>query len=408
MTIKKTELIRWIIVFVYFFLAASNAFNLVLLKGFTGYDYVLTFLIGIVVSYFVVNSSYWRVNSISKEFKKYYKSVVLSILILAIYTVLTYRLQSVYLTLRVVSQYILMIWAVPIFYVMKRDGSISRIMETINILAVAWCVLILTQSFYYNMTGRTLFGFVDASTSGIRNDTLRITTGCLSNVALIYCFWKFFNGKLKKNIYYVISFVILCSAMLYVAQSRAYTVVIACTLSAMVLFDTNNQRKFIRKILFVGLIACLAFGTDFIQSYYNSIFTKYEISVSARTYAYGYYWSVFLKNPIFGFGLLKDQANYGSIYSGPLRMAFLDDVGVVGQLAMLGVFFIPIVIGFYVLLFRLYFRAKKIHGKNTLLIGLLTYMVLTSLTLMVFDQQRVCIVAPIIALFEFYATNNYK
>lgn len=406
--VKRSTLIRWVTIIVFFFLAASNGYNLISIRGLTGYDFVGVFLIGAVISYLILNSPEKTIGTLSKGFTSYYRLTTVSICVLAVYTIITYRSQPLYLTLRVVSQYLLVIWAVPIYYIMRKDGSIKRVMEIVNVLAVVWCGLLLLQSFYFNRTGGSLFAFVESSVSGIRNDNLRISTGCLSNVALIYCFWQILNNKFRRNIYHIFCFIIQLAALLNVMQSRAYTVAISITFCVMILFDGNNQRKLARKLVLVALIASIAIGTDFIQSYFNDVFTKYEISVTARTYGYAYYWSVFLRNPVFGFGLLKDQANYGSIYSGPLRMAYIDDVGIVGQVAMLGSFCIVIVIGMYLLLFKTYFKSKKIHGKNTLLIGILTYLLATPATLMVFDQQRVCALAIIVAIFEFCSYEETK
>lgn len=404
--IKRSTVIRWITIIVFLFLGASNAYNLVSIKGLTGYDYNLTFPIGLILAFSLHNSHRRKDWTLSKEFRTYYVWNVISIATLVVYTIMTYSQQSLYLTFRVASQYLLVIWAVPIYYLMRIDNTEAKIMESVNLLAVIWCSLLLVHSIYYNTTGGVLFDFIDSASSGLRNEHLRVSTGCLTNVSLIYCFWKMLSNEPKRKKYHMCCFAIMVAALIYVMQSRAYTVAMSIVLIVMIIFDRNSLRNFTRKTVLVLVIVAIAFGTDFIQSYFHDIFTRYEISVTARTYGYSYYWNVFLKNPVFGFGLLKDQEHYSLIYSGSLGLAFMDDVGIVGQLAELGIFCLLIVVGMYLYLIKTYWKFKKTNGTNTFLLGLLTYLIATSATLIVFDQQRVCIVALAAALFEFYLNHD--
>ena len=142
--------------------------------------------------------------------------------------------------------------------------------------------------------------------------------------------------------------------------------------------------------------------SDFIQNYVVAIFTKYEISVTARTYAYDYFWSVFKSNPIFGFGFVKSSEAYGTVLHGPLGLAYTDDVGFVGQLAVLGIFSLVIVLGIYTMLMKQIVKIRKKTGCwDCLLVGIYAYLISSSITLIVFDQQRICLLPIIVALFEF-------
>ena len=58
----------------------------------------------------------------SHEYRKYLMLSILSVMALAFFTTVKYPSQALQLTARVISQYLLIVWAVPIFYIMKKDG----------------------------------------------------------------------------------------------------------------------------------------------------------------------------------------------------------------------------------------------------------------------------------------------
>lgn len=338
----------------------------------------------------------------SHEYRKYLMLSILSVMVLAFFTTVKYPSQALQLTARVISQYLLIVWAVPIFYIMKKDGTEYKILDIVCAISVVWCGLILLQSFYYSYTGGTLFAFIGRMSLGIRNENLRITVGPFANFAIIYCFWKLYFGKIRRNILYLISLTILLLANIFVQQSRAGTIVIVITVIVMILMEKNSAYSILRKGAIITGIVLFAILSDFIQNYVVAIFTKYEISVTARTYAYDYFWSVFKSNPIFGFGFVKSSEAYGTVLHGPLGLAYTDDVGFVGQLAVLGIFSLVIVLGIYTMLMKQIVKIRKKTGCwDCLLVGIYAYLISSSITLIVFDQQRICLLPIIVALFEF-------
>lgn len=81
----------------------------------------------------------------------------------------------------------------------------------------------------------------------------------------------------------------------------------------------------------------------------------------------------------------------------------MDDVGIVGQLAVLGIFTFIIVIGFYVIMVKKYYQSKiKMDEMKIIFLAIIIYQLLSIATLIIFDQQRIVLLPVILALFDYY------
>ena len=386
-------------------LMVLSAMNTLLeIPGFNNQDYRLIFILGVflVVFIFSKRTMAGMMRLTSKQFRRYPIWCTISLSLLALYTMKAYPAQSPLLTIRVVSQYMMVIWAIPIYILISRDHSEKYVLELINFISVVWCLLILLQSIVYTINGSMLFSFLDNSLFGYREERLRYSVGPFANFSLIYCFWYIYFTKIKKKLYHTISFAILLLTNIFVQQSRMAIIAIIVTMIVMILMEKRSGYRIFRKLSIIFALICFLILTDYVESYFESIFTKYDVSISSRIYSYSYYWGVFKSNPLFGFGLLKTDLAYQSILYGPLGMASMDDVGFVGQMAALGIFSIVIIAGIYVYMMRVIIlikrNTKEIHS---LLLGAFVYLLCTTPTLIVFDQQRICLVPLLIALFEY-------
>lgn len=402
MKIKKYTVIKLAVYIILFLMAGYSCFYLFSIGGLTNNDYRLTCLIGFCLLSWLDKNKRYGILAMSNGYRKYLPFTILSVVIIAFFTIIKYPLQSLQLTLRVVSQYLLIIWTVPVFYIMKKDDTEFKVLDVVCIISVVWCCLVLMQSIYYSYSGRALFSFIERMGAGVREENLRISVGPFVNFSIIYCFWRVYFWKIRHNIWYLISLIVLVLANIFVQQSRAGTIAIVLTMIAMILMETNNKYSIVKKGVIATGITLFAVVSNFIQNYILAVFTKYEISVTARTYAYEYFWSIFKSNPVFGFGFVKSSSAYNSILHGPLNLAYTDDVGFVGQLAVLGSFSIIVMFGIYAILLKQIIRIKKITGCwDCLLIGVYVYLITSSFTLIIFDQQRICLLPIIIALFEY-------
>ena len=116
--------------------------------------------------------------------------------------------------------------------------------------------------------------------------------------------------------------------------------------------DGSSKKKIIALLaILVGII--ILFGSGIVTKFLNSFSSTGEFGGSsiARLGAYKYYWKCFLENPIFANGFVGDENYYdivhgasGIYYQTVYVRFFYDDVGIVGQLALLGIFIIGIYI----------------------------------------------------------------
>lgn len=394
--------------FIFFVLSAYSMFYLIKIPGVTNYDYTITTSIGAVVSIallFSKNEYSWK--HIPNGYKLYLGLTLAAVFILALYTTLTYARQSLNVTLRITLQYLLIFWAIPIFYILNYDHTEYKLLDFINIIALIWSIMALTHAVYYNITGGVLFTNVETVNAGIRNEMLRISLGPFANFSVLYSFYRIYSIKQGRRLFYLFSFLIIGVANVFVLQSRASLAAVVISLIVMILFDNAKSKsiRWLRKIIIIFVLLGIMFFTNIVQSYIVGEFNRYDISVSARQYAFEYYYSVFLKNPLFGFGFVR-QLDYETIYRGYHGIASMDDVGFVGQLAVLGLFAGVIIVFAYLYLFKLAIDVRKYTGHfNNFMLGILAYIISTSVTLIVFDQQRIALLPIIIALFEYYAKN---
>ena len=84
-------------------------------------------------------------------------------------------------------------------------------------------------------------------------------------------------------------------------------------------------------------------------------------------------------------------------------MAATSDVGIVGQLAKIGIFFIPIYIAYCGRIIYILSKLKRLisHNQYVWHLTLTTYVIVTSFTLIIFDQDRFLLYPFILAICEF-------
>lgn len=402
--IKLSTIIKFSVVI--FFLCGYNFFYLISFPGFTNNDFRYLCLLGIFTAaalYLGKGNSLIGTQTPGRGLNYYVILTIISLGCLTIFTVLTYPRQGFRFTFWMICNYLMVIWAYPIYFLMIRDKTEIKELDIVTFISLIWSVLVLFQSLFHMLTGNMLFSFLDGAYVGIRDDRIRMSIGPFVDFSVIYCFWVLYFKKYpKRKLYHLISLIILFLAVVMVQQSRATLIAIFVSVIAMILFDTNRGYRWIKKVGICIVLLLILTMTDYIQSFFTSMFTEYQVSVTARVYATDYFWSVFENNPIFGFGLLKSP-EYNYIRNGSLGIASTDDVGIIGQFAYLGIFALIIVIGLYIYLIRLIWLVRKRTGEfNCLMVGAMAYLLFTSTTLIVFDQQRICLLPIIVALFEYY------
>jgi hypothetical protein len=173
-----------------------------------------------------------------------------------------------------------------------------------------------------------------------------------------------------------------------VAEAIVLSIIVLCWLLSN---DSDLKRIIAVMVLAVAVVLAFSLGLDEMILSSFSIEGDNAGSTIARLYAIGYFWDCFMQNPLFGFSLINDS----TIANGPLGIAWISDVGIIGQLARLGLFIIPIFMPIIIHIFRMSFN-KEI-GKETRILIIITflYLLFTTGTLMILDAER-AIFAPVL------------
>ena len=284
----------------------------------------------------------------------------------------------------------------PILLSMKNDKEVERVFDVINIFTLIVYVLVIIQSFLYNNQGVIILKYLN-STLSIRNDRIRLDVLPFGNIMLIYNFFIVIYRKEKRNFLHFINLVMGLFILFYIEQTRAMIVIVMTCYAFFLIVENSTLSKLFTNSLLIVITIVVLINTGALDNFMATFSSDdYAGSSIARDYAITYYLSIFKSNPLFGFGFTANE----SLIRGPLGTAFVDDVGIWGQMARLGVFAYIILIPLLVRWGKIALYMKKNAG-TSLYIAIWIYVIATSFTLMIFDSQRIMLLPFLIAIFEF-------
>jgi O-antigen ligase len=182
--------------------------------------------------------------------------------------------------------------------------------------------------------------------------------------------------------------------------------------------DGSKQKKILAIIMVIGGIIFLL-TSGIVLKLFDSFSTTGDLAGSsiARVGAYEYYLNTFLKNPMFAIGFAGDNNYYdivhgtsGIYYQSVYVRYYYDDVGIVGQLALLGIFVVGIYIWPLLRIIKIAIRycKSKLFSEGKLAMAIACYLVCTTPTLIVLDSNRVFAWPIVLATIEFSYTNYLK
>ena len=311
------------------------------------------------------------------------------------------------------SEVAFFILALPLLVQMIVDGSYRKMMDWLTVIATVCAVAMLLQSFFYSATGGILFSAM-TNTSGadvsIRDFGIRFSPpGGLMTFATIYAtISAVFLSKDKRNrLPYIVSAVLLILAIVVVYQTRMEDIALIGSLlfGIVICAESGRLSKGIKRLLvalLVVLMFCMGFFESFIGSF-NSTDAVYSGSASIRVCAYSYYFEMFLRYPLFGFGSLPSTS---SLLHGD-GSAYISDVGVVGLSAQWGLLFIVLYLIFFWRMISVYRNTRGDVGsfERALMLSVIIYLLFTSITLCCYSPALGIRVVIALALFELF---NYQ
>ncbi len=311
------------------------------------------------------------------------------------------------------SEVAFFILALPLLVQMIVDGSYRKMMDWLTVIATVCAVAMLLQSFFYSATGGILFSAM-TNTSGadvsIRDFGIRFSPpGGLMTFATIYAtISAVFLSKNKSNrLPYIVSAVLLILAILVVYQTRMEDIALIGSLlfGIVICAESGRLSKGIKRLLVVLLVVlmfCMGFFESLIGSF-SSTDAVYSGSASIRMDAYSYYFEMFLRYPLFGFGSLPSTS---SLLHGD-GSAYISDVGVVGLSAQWGLLFVILYLIFFWRMISVYqnTRGDVDSLERALMLSVIIYLLFTSITLCCYSPALGIRVVVALALFELF---NYQ
>lgn len=338
----------------------------------------------------------------SRFLDRYVLGAVLSTVFLYFYSVLEYPLQNLTQTFLGGTHFFLVLLALPLYGLLRKQGGTERIFAWMNRVTFLWYCILIIQSLAYMKSGR-LFLHIDEN---IRNENIRISLNSIGNLMLVYNFDLFYSGRVKKKGFPVIQLALGAYCLIMVQQTRAYNVIICICIAAIVMLHTNTPVKTLRSLILIaaGIIVLSQAGIiDILRKSLSVDNQTYGNGTRARLLAITYYWKAFLKSPLFGQGFINSKA-YLNILRGNKGIYNYSDVGLLGLLANTGLF---CVILFVWPLIRWgkqvlgYLSRQSSRAGNSFLIAFFIYIAGTSLTLIMADPQRILLLPLSLAVFEY-------
>lgn len=356
--------------------------------------------------------------------RKYLAVVTISVLLISLYTIIVYPLNPLITTYGFASYYLYAYLAVPILYIYIVEGGYEPFFDILNAITVAGYVIIIINGVSFIKSGTLLFTYSSLDLSGglVRDGKVRLSSGAFGFLMMIYNFYVVYSKKNTRTARKNKSLIFLMIGLLSIyctGNSRLMLLTLLMSVGILVMLGDGSKRKKIIAVaaIMVGIVVLLSIGT--VANFLNSFSSSGALGGSsiARVGAYRYYLSRFIKNPLFANSFVGDKnyynivhGNSGIYYQTVLVRYYYDDVGIAGQLALLGIFIIGIYIWPILRIVKLALRMCKNtrFSDGKFVMAILCYLICTTPTLIILDAGRVIAFPIIIATVEYINVDYLK
>lgn len=348
---------------------------------------------------------------IRETIKPYSGYAILFIIVLAIILILqgfysyTAYSQSVLDVIYAASiAFIRILLIFPIIYLLCRPDGFTKLMNSLTIITVAILFIRTCRAVIYNTVG---FDMLPNLESSLRNGRMRQGLISIAGIVFIYICYKFLTSVKNTKQQYIFFAVLIFLAFyeVYANMTRMYIISFLVTFVIMLVTKKRPVNKEIVLLSCLVLFFILLIFSGALTQFLDSFSTEGENADSTigRQNTINYFNQIVKEQPVFGLGLLIPKGENIYIYFGPNRSAFLDDIGIINMYYHFGIFGIIIVAMVFgrmlYIAFRLYFCQE--YDKRIFLIGSLTYLIITSISLSAFDTQRMLSLIITWAVFEY-------
>lgn len=318
-----------------------------------------------------------------------------------LYTYFAYR-QNITEFMKASYHFSFILLSIVILYIMYQDGGFLKLFNILTTTVSIGLAINIISSLNYNINGVLLLNV----SYKMRDESIR-TFGLSSMLGLVcvYTTWRFLKGNRAPKI--ITEMIIAWVALFYCYQSRIMEICVLMTAIYMYLRIQKKQNSRMLAYIIFTIMVVLLYQVGLFDQVMDSfaIGGQYSGSTSSRIREISYYSAEFMKNPVWGIGLMSVTTPLGRmLIRGPLGNNFPTDVGYIGALGNMGLTF---GILFFILVIRWFSTVRKCSLAKTgsreeviFLEGLLFFILISGVTLLVTSPGLIFSLPVIIAIFE--------
>lgn len=385
----------------------------VIAQYFSGnYFHIILGIVGLFFFLLISRTSFVKENQGIRFCWNYSLWIYLAWFTLTLYSIVIYPNQTVMQTISEGAFLLVIPFAIIILYYIEKYNTFNELLNILNVMYFVWCILIVLQQISYASKGTLIFDFKTLIGEDIRlrEYGLRLSLTSMGNIMLLYNFSKLIGDKTSKKNRLVSSVLTILGiyCVIFVQQTRMF--MIADFLAMIVIYFASLGKKPSLKnivgifVFFIGLFFFLDSGIvqQLLNSFTNSNSEQFA-STTIRISAISYYLKCFANSPIWGNGFARSEYYYyiehgftdGGYY-------YYSDTGIIGVIANMGL------IGLFIYLVPLVRNVKTsikiMRHKRTIegnfFLGLVVWLIITSISLIVFAKSSIITFAIVIAIGE--------
>lgn len=381
-------------------------------KNMMVYLQMIIAVIGIITAFLSVLAVYSRFcptelrKKVLLEFKKlnfYIVPYLLIVLYEGLHTKFMYGYNNITL-MYALTPYLYVIFSYSLSYIFTVDGNYLPFLKKISTLGIVMTAIRIMGWFFYNYYRLPIFlGIVLQSPDWIRNGLQRIDVIPLYGIIVV----TLLNNYLKSNkLRNLLMLLMLVGYPIFVTQVRYLTIVVLITIISMIYLKPSKSSKsvFVKILLSITLSFSIIFGLiQQIIALFNPD-SLYGLSTSARIEAMNHFYNLIniTGNQFDGLGyLLSWNGNAAQLLTKNIwQNYYLSDLGIFGGLVVFGLLGIIV----YGLLYYLGIKSvinnwNHDNVNRVMVVGMFIYMVLSCLSLNIFDMNRAMDVPFYLAIF---------
>lgn len=332
-------------------------------------------------------------NSI-KPYTNYYNMFMLYLfLFFVIHTLYGYiHYDQKLLSIINVSSYLgLFLLMYPILFVFIRSNGYEHLMDVATGLTAVFLLIKTLRALAFNLIG---IDFLPHLENTIRSGRLRQDLVPVGGVVFVYCLSRLIGENIEKNKRYKYIAVLLLMAfyLFYTNMTRMYIISFALVAIAMILFKSRPKNKQILVIAVMLLLAAAFYFSGLFAQFMETFSPENEElggSAIARDLSNEYFKNIANENKLFGMGFLSVSGSNYYIFFGPMGTFYLDDLGIRNMYyhyGILGIILVAASLGR-----MLYITIQLVthnYSKKLFLVGTVVYIISSSVSLCIYDGQR--------------------